>query len=207
MIGSMGCPYTCSFCIDSVVDYQPLAFEQIREDLRFLLGQMRRPRVAWHDPNFGVRFDDYMTTIEEAVPAGRIDFIAESSLSLLSEPNLRRLRQNGFKAMLPGIESWYSYGNKSKTGRSTGLEKVIQVSGHINMILEYIPYVQANFVLGLDFDQGAEPFELTKQFLDRSPGGSPSLRRLDAPRRSILSCNAMAACCPFRSTFSTTTKP
>src|SRR5919106_703365 len=37
MIGSMGCPYTCSFCIDSVVDYQPLAFEQVREDLRFLL--------------------------------------------------------------------------------------------------------------------------------------------------------------------------
>ena len=24
MIGSMGCPYTCSFCIDSVVDYQSL---------------------------------------------------------------------------------------------------------------------------------------------------------------------------------------
>ena len=43
MIGSMGCPYTCSFCIDSVVDYQPLAFEQIREDLRFVLGRMRRP--------------------------------------------------------------------------------------------------------------------------------------------------------------------
>jgi hypothetical protein len=173
MIGSMGCPYTCSFCIDSVVDYQPLAFEQIREDLRFVLGQMRRPRVAWHDPNFGVRFNDYMTAIEEAVPAGRIDFIAESSLSLLSEPNLRRLRQNGFKGMLPGIESWYSYGNKSKTGRHTGLEKVIQVSGHINLILEYIPYVQANFVLGLDVDQGAEPFELTKQFLDRSPGAFP----------------------------------
>lgn len=173
MIGSMGCPYTCSFCIDSVVDYQPLAFEQVREDLRFVLGRMRRPRVAWHDPNFGVRFNDYMTTIEEAVPAGSIDFIAESSLSLLSEPNLGRLRQNGFKAMLPGIESWYSYGNKSKTGRNTGLEKVIQVSAHINMILEYIPYVQANFVLGLDVDQGSEPFELTKQFLDRSPGAFP----------------------------------
>ena len=24
MIASLGCPYTCSFCIDSVVDYQPL---------------------------------------------------------------------------------------------------------------------------------------------------------------------------------------
>ena len=24
MIGSLGCPYTCAFCIDSTVDYQPL---------------------------------------------------------------------------------------------------------------------------------------------------------------------------------------
>src|SRR5919109_1310314 len=35
MIGSLGCPYTCSFCIDSTVDYQPLAFAQLSEDLRF----------------------------------------------------------------------------------------------------------------------------------------------------------------------------
>ena len=180
MIGSMGCPYTCSFCIDSVVDYRPLPFGQIREDLRFLLGRMRRPRVAWHDPNFGVRFDDYMTAIEEAVPPGRIDFVAESSLSLLSEPNLRRLRRNGFKGMLPGIESWYSCGNKSGTGRSTGHDKVVSVSGHINMILEYIPYVQANFVLGLDSDRGAEPFELTKRFLDRSPGAFPGFSLFSA---------------------------
>ena len=29
MIGSLGCPYTCSFCIDSTVDYQPLGFDQL----------------------------------------------------------------------------------------------------------------------------------------------------------------------------------
>ena len=27
MIGSLGCPYTCSFCIDSDGAYQPLAFD------------------------------------------------------------------------------------------------------------------------------------------------------------------------------------
>ena len=58
----------------------------MKEDLRFLLGVMKRPRIGWHDPNFGVRFDDYMGAIEEVVPHDRIDFIAESSLSLLSEP-------------------------------------------------------------------------------------------------------------------------
>jgi len=180
MLGSLGCPYTCSFCIDAAVPYQALDFEVMKEDLRFLLRKFKRPVVGWHDPNFGVRFNDYMDAIEEAVPPGRIDFIAESSLSLLSESNLKRLQRNGFKAMLPGIESWYDLGNKSKTGSAQGQAKVQQVSEHINMILRYIPYVQANFVLGLDSDQGAEPFELTKRFVDLSPGAFPGYSLLSA---------------------------
>jgi hypothetical protein len=180
MIGSLGCPYTCSFCIDSEVDYQPLSHDQIQEDLRFLLSMVKRPRVGWHDPNFGVRFDETMAAIDEAVPAGRIDFIAESSLSILSEPHLKRLRKSGFKGILPGIESWYSMGNKSKTGRNVGLEKVNQVADHVNTILRYIPYVQVNFVLGLDDDIGEEPFELTKRFVDKTPGAFPAYSLLSA---------------------------
>jgi len=180
MLASIGCPYTCSFCIDSVVDYQSLSHDQIRDDLRFLLTKFRRPRVGWHDPNFGVRFDETMTAIEDAVPPGRIDFLAESSLSLLSEPHLKRLQRNGFKAILPGIESWYSLGDKSKTGRAVGIDKVRQVAEHVNLILDYIPYVQTNFVLGLDIDRGAEPFELTKRFLDLAPGTFPGYSLLSA---------------------------
>ena len=111
-----------------------------------------------------------MRAIETAIPPNSIDFVAESTLSLLSEPHLKRLRANGFKAILPGIESWYDMGDKSRTGRHTGQEKVKQVADHINLILRYIPYVQVNFVLGMDSDQGPEPFELTKQFLDLAPG-------------------------------------
>jgi hypothetical protein len=184
MIGSMGCPYTCSFCIDSVVDYQPLAFDQIRDDLRFLLGKLKRPMVAWHDPNFGVRFDDYMSAIEDVVPPGGIRFGAESSLSLLSEPHLKRLAGNGFVAILPGIESWFELGNKSKTGRNIGMEKVRQVSDHVNTILRYIPFVQTNFVLGLDSDAGREPFELTKQFFEMTPGAYPAFSLLTAYGRA-----------------------
>ncbi len=180
MLGSLGCPYTCSFCIDSVVPYQPLDFEVMKADLRFLLQKFPRPRIAWHDPNFGVRFDDYMDAIEEAAPPGSIDFIAESSLSLLAEPHLVRLKRNGFKAILPGIESWYDLGNKSKTGKMTGMDKVQQVADHVNMILRYIPYIQTNFVLGLDVDEGPEPFELTKRFVDLAPGAFPGYSLLSA---------------------------
>lgn len=173
VIGSLGCPYTCSFCIDSTVEYQPLGFDELREDLSFLLTKIRRPIAGWYDPNFGIRFDDYMETIEAADPDRRIRHIAESSLSLLSEPHLQRLKKNGFQAILPGIESWFDMGNKSKT-RQIGEEKLKQVSEHVNMILRYIPYIQTNFVLGLDNDEGPEPFELTKRFVDLCPAAFPA---------------------------------
>jgi hypothetical protein len=180
MLASLGCPYTCSFCIDASVPYQALDFDQIRDDLKFLLTKFRRPRVAWHDPNFGVRFDEIMDAIEAAAPPGRIDFIAESSLSLLSDAHLERMARNGFKAALPGIESWYELGNKSKTGKHQGMEKVRRVAEHVNTIQQHIPYIQTNFVLGLDCDEGPEPFELTKRFLDLAPSAFPGYSLLSA---------------------------
>ena len=184
MLGSMGCPYTCTFCIDASTPYQPFDFDVIKDDLRFLLGQFKRPIVGWHDPNFGVRFDDYMGAIEEAIPPDSIDFVAESSLSLLSEAHLKRFKRNGFKAILPGIESWYVLGNKAKTGSTTGIEKVQKISNHINTIQRYIPYAQTNFVFGLDTDQGTEPFELTKRFVEMTPGAYPSYNLLTAYGRA-----------------------
>jgi hypothetical protein len=180
MIGSLGCPYTCSFCIDSEVPYQQLEFDLMKEDLQFLLTKYKRPLVGWHDPNFGIKFNDCMDAIEEAIPEDSIDFVAESSLSILTEPHMKRLKRNGFKAFLPGIESWYDMGNKSKTGSNRGIEKVKQVSEQINMIMSYAPYMQANFVTGLDSDEGDEPFELTKKFIDLSPGAFPGYSQLSA---------------------------
>ena len=180
ILGSLGCPYTCSFCIDSVVPYQPLDLDALREDLRFIRQRVERPIVGWHDPNFGVRFDDFLGAIEDAAPAGSIRFIAESSLSLLSEAHLKRLKKNGFGALLPGVESWYGMGNKSKTGTKTGMDKVREVSDHVNTILRYVPYVQTNFVLGLDGESGEEPFELTKRFIDMTPGAFPGYSLLSA---------------------------
>lgn len=180
MLSSLGCPYTCGFCIDAVVPYRPMDGDGIRDDLRFLRTKFKQPMVAWHDPNFGVKFDAIMDLIEEAAPPGSIDFLAESSLALLSEPHLKRLKKNRFRAVLPGVESWYEMGGKSKTGGTQGIEKVRQVSEHVNQILRYIPYVQTNFVFGLDCDEGAEPFELTKRFLDMTPGAFPAYSLLTA---------------------------
>jgi hypothetical protein len=178
MMASMGCPYTCSFCIDADVPFEALDVEVIKEDLRFLMTKYKRPRVGWHDPNFGVRFDDIMQAIEEVVPDNQIDFVAESTLSLLSEDHVKRMAKVGFKALLPGIETWHDLGGKSKTGGSKGMEKVLKVSEQVNMILRHVPYLQANFVLGLDTDEGPEPFELTKTFLDMSPGAFPAFSLL-----------------------------
>lgn len=180
LLSSLGCPYSCDFCIDAQVPYQPLDVGEMKRDLRFLLTKLKRPRVAWHDPNFGVQFDRCMDAIEESVPSGRIDFIAESSLSLLSEPRVKRLARNGFKALLPGIESWFEMGKKSSTGTITGIDKVRKVSAHIRMILRHIPYVQTNHIFGLDGDEGPAPFELTKRFLDITPGAFPAYSMLSA---------------------------
>src|SRR6187401_1475132 len=91
------------------------------------------------------------------------------------------MKTNGFNAILPGIESWYSLGNKAGTGSAMkGIDKVRQVSHHVNMIQRYIPYVQTNFVLGLDSDEGPEPFELTKRFIDLAPGAFPAYSLLSA---------------------------
>src|SRR3546814_15709981 len=85
-----------------------------------------------------------------------------------------------YTTLFRSIESWYDLGNKSKTGARTGGDKVRQVADHVNMILRHIPFVQTNFVLGLDCDEGAEPFELTKHFLDLAPGAYPAFSLLTA---------------------------
>ncbi|HNP24342.1 MAG TPA: radical SAM protein [Panacibacter sp.] len=180
MIGSMGCPYTCSFCIDSTVPYQPLDFDVMKDDLRFLRTKFKRPLIVWHDPNFGVRFNDNMEAIASVAPAKSFKFIAESSMSILTEEHLKVMQHNGFDAMLPGIESWFDLGNKSRTKHIAGQQKLMQIAEHVNTILKYIPYVQTNFVLGMDNDEGELPFELTKRFVDLAPAAFPGYSLLSA---------------------------
>jgi hypothetical protein len=57
---------------------------------------------------------------------------------------------------------------------------VNQISEHVNMVQRHIPYVQTNFVMGLDSDHGATPFALTRDFIDRTPGTFPGYSLLSA---------------------------
>ena len=94
--------------------------------------------------------------IEDTVPPGSIDFAAESSLSLLSEPHLRRLKRSSFKTVLPALNPslpWVKIEDRRPARHGQGSP----VSGHVNLILKFIPYIQTNFVLGLDTDEGPEP--------------------------------------------------
>jgi hypothetical protein len=181
VIGSLGCPYKCSFCIDAVTPYVALDYDVMKDDMRFFL-ESRLPRscLVWHDPNFAIRFDDYLDAIEEAVPRGSITFFAEMSLALLKEDNLKRLQRNNFKAIAPGIESWFDIGDKSRMRNVKGMEKVERMAEHANLVNRYIPYTQCNLIFGLDSDDGPEPFELTKRFIDKAPGVYPHLALLSA---------------------------
>jgi hypothetical protein len=172
MIGSVGCPYTCHFCVDAAIPYQTLPYAQLIEDLRYTERRFGSDSlVFWHDPNFGVRFDEYMGLIEES--GTRLLHGGESSLSILGTRHLEVLRRNRWVAQFPGIESWNGFSDKGGTGKLAGIDKVRSVADHVNRILSYVPYVQTNFVLGLDDDHGDEPFELTKSFVDLVPGAFP----------------------------------
>jgi hypothetical protein len=80
--------------------------------------------------------------------------------------------------IMPGIESWFECGDKSKTGSAIGIEKVRKIADHVNMIQGFIPQVQTNFMFGLDSDSGSDPFELTKRFIDLAPAAYPSFALL-----------------------------
>jgi hypothetical protein len=128
----------------------------------------------WHDPNFGVRFDEILGTIERALEGQKLRFGAESTLSILTTERLARLQRAGFAAMLPGIESWFDYGAKLGLGRLRGQQKMEAVAQRINEVLSYIPYVQVNLIFGLDAEEDAEAFELTRDFVGRTPGAWPN---------------------------------
>jgi radical SAM superfamily enzyme YgiQ (UPF0313 family) len=175
MLTSVGCPYTCNFCIDWNSSFVALPDEQIREDLLYISKHFPRAIVGYHDPNFAVRFDETMDMIA-SVPEGRRNgYIMESSLSILKESRLARLRKTNCVYVAPGIESWTDYSNKAGTAGKAGRDKLEQVVAHLHLLARFVPGIQANIMVGLEDDRGDEPIELTKEFIRRVPEVWPTI--------------------------------
>lgn len=175
LLTSVGCPYQCDFCVDGDNPFMPFDTGQRLADLRYVAQHMPGVPVGYHDPNFGIRFDETMDNIEAIPEEVRSPYIMESSLSVLKPARMRRLQETNCAFVAPGVEGWMDYSNKAGTAKKTGSDKLAKVVAHFAELFEHVPGLQANFILGTDLDVGDEPFELTKEFILQSPFVFPAL--------------------------------
>jgi hypothetical protein len=175
LLSSIGCPYSCDFCVDWKSAYVALSPERLRADLDYLSRHYPRLIVGYHDPNFAVRFDATMDVIASLPEGRRNPYIMESSLSILKSGRLGRLTETNCVYVAPGIESWSDYSNKSGSHGRSGREKLEKVVAHLETIGQHVPGIQANFLFGGDTDHGDEPPALTRDFIRRMPQVWPTI--------------------------------
>ena len=173
MLSSMGCPYTCNFCTDWDTPYRLLSTNRLLADIKYIKKNLSNMLMGFHDANFAIQFDRVFQVLE-AVPAeDRVPYLMECSLSILNESRLQRLKETKCLIAIHGIESWQDYSNKVGLKNKGGIEKVNRVAEHLERVRQYVPYVQANLMFGLDTDMGDEPIALTKQFMEKTPFAWP----------------------------------
>lgn len=175
MLASMGCPYQCNFCIDWNNPYRALPRERLAADLRYLAQHLPGTFIVFHDPNFAVKFDQMFEVLETLPPDARPPYMMESSLTVLRGERIKRLKETHCVLVAPGVESWTDYANKAGVGRQSGAEKVTRIAEHFQLLAAQVPYLQANFIFGLDTDLGDAPIELTKLFMDQTPFVWPAI--------------------------------
>lgn len=173
LLSSVGCPYTCNFCADWNNPYVLLPSARLEDDLRYLSNNLPGVKIAFHDPNFAVKFDQTLDVLESLPKGARNPYLMESSLAVIRGPRLKRLQDTKCVYVAPGIESWSAYSNKAGVGSMTGSEKVERVAEHLELLHQHVPGIQANLIFGLDTDEGDEPVALTKEFLCRTPYAWP----------------------------------
>ena len=175
LFGSVGCPYSCNFCTDWNSTYTPVSAAQLTTDLLYVSQHFPKASLGFQDPNFGVRFDETMAVLR-AVPSERRNrYLMQCSMSILTEQRMEELKETGCLYVAPGIESWSDYGNKLKMKATTGQDRVSGIADKFRTLRKYIPGLQANFVFGLDIDAGGDPFDLTRDFIERTPLVWPNL--------------------------------
>jgi radical SAM superfamily enzyme YgiQ (UPF0313 family) len=199
LLASVGCPYTCDFCIDARSRYSVLPADRLEADLRYLRERYPRLTVTFHDPNFAIRFDEMLDVMERVSRGKRRYYAIESSLSVLKNGiRLRRLRDSGCLYIAPGVESFGNYADKSGLRAvHSAHERLDSVAQQLKSISEYIPGIQANYIFGLDTDAGDEPVAMLQEIMTRTPfvwsvvnipmpfGGTPLYDRLLADGRIL----------------------
>jgi hypothetical protein len=175
MLSSVGCPYTCDFCVDWSSKYAVRPVDDLLMDLKSIAKEFPGRLVAFYDPNFAVSFEKTLGVLEEVPLPLRNPYIMEASLSVLKSARLSRIRDTNCVYTVPGIESWTDYGAKAATSTATGQVKFDKVVDHVGTIADHIPGVQANFMIGTESDQGSDPVDLTLRFFDRLPQVFPGL--------------------------------
>ena len=195
LLTSLGCPNSCNFCVDWNNPYLPLDPDAVEADLRFLL--RHKGFVALHDPNLGRNLDGVLAMMR------RLDFhtpyVMQCSLQDITTERIQRLQQTGCVLVAPGIESWQGFDAKCN---NAGAPKAKQqaVIAQLTELSAAIPYVQANFILGLDCDgddNNRLSQQLTEEFIVHVPavwpninfavafGGTPHFRVMQQSQRIL----------------------
>jgi radical SAM superfamily enzyme YgiQ (UPF0313 family) len=169
LLASTGCPYACDFCVDWNNPYRIRSQDELQADLCYAAGAMPGRLLAFHDPNFGVRFDQVLEAFDRVAPESRNPYVVETTLSILKKQRLGRLAETNCVFVAPGVESWTDYGAKAGTGQRTRHAKLEHVLAQFDAITAHIPEVQANFMFGNEADAGEEPIELTREFIRLRP--------------------------------------
>jgi radical SAM superfamily enzyme YgiQ (UPF0313 family) len=175
LLSSVGCPYACDFCVDWSNDYALLPLDRLEADLTFISSRWPRVMVAYHDPNFGVKFDKVLSVMERVPQPARVPYVMESSLSILKGPRLGRLKDTRCVYVAPGVESWQEYSEKVGVGKSVGRDRLERLVARFEELRDHVVGLQANFMFGTDVDRGDEPVELTKEFMRRLPFVWPTI--------------------------------
>lgn len=175
IVSSFGCPYDCDFCVDWNQPYRLRNADDLRHDFDYASREMPGRTLAFYDPNFGVNFDKTVGVLEQVEPVSRNPYIIESSLTVLKEPRLARLRDTNCIFIAPGVESWSGYGRKTGTAAMDASTKFSRIVDHFALISRYVPGLQANFLFGSDVDRAAEPARLTRDFIRQFPNIFPGI--------------------------------
>jgi hypothetical protein len=164
--------------------------------------------IAFHDPNFAVRFDETMNVIEATVPQPN-RYVMECSLSILKPERLERLKKTNCLYVAPGVESWFDYGNKSLANGRQERAKLDYVVGKFQLLRGAVRGLQANFLFGSDEDAGGDPADLTIDFIRRLPyvwpnvniptpyGGTPLFDRYKQDGRILAGMPLASYCAPY----------